>query len=79
MRGGLKSDAFYADVAATHGADVLDRLLGTLDIDAVTSALGAFLLREENLALQRTIVRMQNTPRLQKTTPGWMPLAKPML
>ena len=34
-----------------HGADVLDRLLVTLDIDAVTSALEAFLLREQNLAV----------------------------
>jgi len=43
-------DAFYVHVAAMHGADVLDRLLVRLDIDALSCALEAFLLREQNLA-----------------------------
>lgn len=43
-------DAFYVHVEEIHGADVLDRLLVRLDIDAVSCALEAFLLREQNLA-----------------------------
>ncbi|MEA1053264.1 site-specific integrase [Lamprobacter modestohalophilus] len=43
-------DAFYVRVEVMYGADVLDRLLVTLDIDSVSHALEAFLLREQNLA-----------------------------
>jgi integrase len=52
-------DAFYAHVETIHGADVLDRLLVELDIEALSSALEAFLVREQNLAAveQRAIGR----------------------
>jgi integrase len=43
-------DAFYLHVEEMHGADVLDQLLARLDTDAVSCALEAFLLREQNLA-----------------------------
>jgi integrase len=52
-------DAFYAHVEAIHGDDILDRLLVDLDIDALSSALEAFLVREQNLATveQRAVGR----------------------
>lgn len=52
-------DAFYVHVETIHGGDVLDRLLVDLDINALSSALEAFLLREQNLAAveQRAIGR----------------------
>lgn len=43
-------DAFYNHVADMYGDDVLDRLLADLNIDAITSGLEAFLVREHNLA-----------------------------
>lgn len=43
-------DAFYVHVETIHGADVLDRLLADLDVEALSSALEAFLVREHNLA-----------------------------
>jgi hypothetical protein len=43
-------DAFYVHVETIHGADVLDRLLADLDVETLSSALEAFLVREHNLA-----------------------------
>jgi integrase len=43
-------DAFYVHVETIHGADVLDRLLVDLDVETLSSALEAFLVREHNLA-----------------------------
>lgn len=43
-------DAFYAHVETIHGADVLDRLLVDLDVETLSSALEAFLVRAHNLA-----------------------------
>jgi integrase len=43
-------DAFYRHVEAVHGRDVLDRLLVELDVEALASALEAFLLSEQNRA-----------------------------
>jgi hypothetical protein len=43
-------DAFYVHVETIHGADVLDRLLMDLDVETLSSALEAFLVREQNLA-----------------------------
>jgi integrase len=52
-------DTFYAHVEAIHGDNVLDQLLADLDIDALSSALEAFLVREQNLAAveQRVVGR----------------------
>jgi integrase len=43
-------DSFYSHVEATHGADILDRLLADLEIDEITSALEGFRMRELNKA-----------------------------
>lgn len=41
-------DAFYGHVESIYGDDVLDRLFVELDVDALSNALEAFLIREQN-------------------------------